>query len=793
MACRKPEFARREIFGTELNNNNNPVQEQALGDLAVVQAPTINEGEETDTSIKKDVTPITSNESIYTTYFDHPVQIHHYTWITTNAVGTKLGVTSDVVQNYFDFAPTNLRGKWAGSRYFTGDLKIRAVVQGYSFSQGMLILSFDPSPNLPEVTQERIQLDPRLCRSQVIPHMLIDPSRSDAYEISLPCDTVTGYWDIDAFNAGSYRMQALVLNNLGSGNATPSPPVYVCVYAYFENVKLHGYTTVSGKTGVVAKNFSAQEVEKPTNLSTMAHTVSNVTSKLSSFPMIGAAATTTSAIAGAAANVLESLGFSKPTVIDRMPIVNNRFWGDLSHVDGKDETVVLSSQHANAIAIGDDAMTFGSNLELSIPYMCERWGFAKLSTITTTMVPDSLVTSFKVSPFREVGDDGDVPGVDSTTMELPPVAHMASLFKYWRGNVKYKFVFNCSAFHRATVIIIHDTAPGVNPSIANAVGTVKSQVVQIAGRTEVDFVAEYHQPYPMMAVQHQDGLYQNGNVSVRVVNPVTTSGSMDPIWVNTYISMEEATFAFPTLEYWNKNGGFDNDGVLKVAHTTVSGMTNVTATVMGERVDSLKELCTKQATTRSITLGAKDNVRLNQPCMQPFPGFYGSVSAPNTWWTYYTAVSVGFVGWKGTTRHCGYRLNRGQNDLSVHGYLAPFWLRQHSDYTTSTNTVEQYAQTASYFNAITFAMFSHHLGIEGLVPYYEPSLFIPNYSVGGVDSAGGTFLGYQMLLSAEETNGMEYLLMDSGGDDFVPVYYRGVSLNNPNFNPTFSRVSTTIN
>lgn len=741
--------------------------QESLGDLARVTAPEDKPGV---VLVVKDYTP-SIPRGIYKDYYSHPVQLHHLTWQPTDGFGMKYSMF-DIVDNYFSLLPSALQGKWDGVRYFTGDLKIRVVVQGLSYCYGKMICSYDPSP---EHVEGRQRLNPTygVCGATMKPHIAISASDSTAYELTLPCVTPLGVWGRlnQPPSIGSYDMRMHVLTPLGSGTASPPVDVLICCYMYFENVEMVGFTTTS--------SLAVSEEVKPAKLSQIAQTVSQAASMVSSIPVIGGAASLVSEISGKAASILQMFGYSRPTLVDRTPVVQNMFTNDYAHFNGNSYDQILTSDIGNSLSVDPSTYPLGDLTEMSIEKVCNKYALLDTTFFDPTLPANTELLRFGVHPavtFYSAGGMYDV--VTSPFMEYPPCSHVAKMFAFWRGTMRYRFEFVCSPFHRATVVILYNTSNNLWASSVNDISTLKSHVVQITGPTEVIFECEWNQPdtYLRSALYDQGSLssalqgFANGQVAVKVINPVTANGSSDPIYMNTYVSAKDVSFAMPTL--------VDYDNFTLVPGTTSSP----NMLTMGERIDSMKQLAMKPSTYRSYKVNASSYNAITDTFWPYCPGqqvAWGSAGWTfGTYHTYFAIVAQGYVGFRGSRR---------VSTLPVHTMVPAYEF----NYITNAGdgaTVREAALTptdyvvASRHGSMALQTVSKHPTLDVTLPQYYPWNFFPSL---GWSAEYNQPTSYAWTFSRQQDNVDEvtYVLL-SAGDDTSFMMYRGFpALTNPDYVP----------
>ena len=179
-------------------------------------------------------------------------------------------------------------------------------MQGSSVLAGKIVLAFQPLvANRGGFGPEPSQTFPlTIVNSMVVPHLVIDPSKTESLEITLDCPTPTGVWTMqNKDNFGSYRAELWFISPLFSGTATV-PDLSVCIYGGMEESSLEGITFLSA--------FEEEEVRdpRPSDIMTKAGEISGMVGSV--FPALSPFTTIFSSVAGVAGRVLRAFGYSRP-------------------------------------------------------------------------------------------------------------------------------------------------------------------------------------------------------------------------------------------------------------------------------------------------------------------------------------------------------------------------------------------------------------------------------------------------------------------------------------------------
>jgi len=412
------------------------------------------------------------------------------------------------------------------------------VVQGQPFAAGLVALVFTPEPHDNYYTNISLStlttLDPT--NYLVRPHLILDPSKSDTYELELDCPTHVGYFGIKDQTYGSYIMDVIPITPIFSGTATAAS-MSVCTYVSLVEPEFHAMTLFSGELEKERKEGGV--------VSRALLSASHLTGVVGSvFPALSPYTTPFSMVSEGAGRLLSLFGFAKPSATNVNSIVLNRFVDNYSHFDGISTAPVLAGTAANSLSISGSAYGADPN-DMLLRNIAAKKGYLKTVSIATTRVYGDLIHKMNVSPM--------ICGTFGGGNTITPIAGVTRPFNFWAGDLTFTFEFIASVFHRCTVVIAYDPiANSIDPTLEQAVQTLQNTTVAISGNTSVEIVVPWSQPQPWLNTTNPLPAYVNGVNSltngvlyVFLVNPVTSNGSTDALACNMYIHSDNITWSMP--------------------------------------------------------------------------------------------------------------------------------------------------------------------------------------------------------------------------------------------------------
>ncbi len=491
---------------------------------------------------------VTSRPSDYKDFANHFVQIDHRT--VTSASTVTINVSNNLLSTFMAIIAGNPVGRklqnlvWSRSK-----LKVKIVVQGAPYAAGQVVACFTPNVRLSAdiATMTTTGSSTNLVNSKIVPHLILDPSKTETYEITLPICTPSGTWYLmDPTELGSYKMDFVFFNPIFSGTAV-SPVMNICTYMAFDTPSFEAVTALSNDDFVQEK--------KPGFLSSAAHALAKY-SPLAAlpFPQLAPGLTLFSSAAQGVGDFLYYLGFSKPPATENRAFALNRVVDNYSQCDGISTAIVLGCSQTHGLGLSA-AHGGGNDEELLLANLCRKEGLIKQISVPASAASGTRVANIRVHPTYIASFGGTADGNPT------PLAGVAIPFLYWSGDILLTVEVVASVFNRCTLLVAWDTVaanPSAPPNMETAMQTLPNAVISVAGNTSTQFRIPWaqHKPWRTIARYKSDqnsGLSIlnnncNGEVFVYVVNPLTSNGSPDPIAVNFYFSSDNIRFAVPSQD-----------------------------------------------------------------------------------------------------------------------------------------------------------------------------------------------------------------------------------------------------
>lgn len=693
---------------------------------------------------------ILSTENDFPAYLTQPVTIHNMTWVAATAGGTDDLCCDNVISAWMAAAPTSTLGKISTFNYMTCDVKLTFIVQGSATAYGQLIFCAIPVPR-PSGYDRTTRFDYiSYGNSRILPHVIIDPSQSATYELTLPMASCTGVYNLrDIASQGSWEVRSFVLDPLCFGTANVVD-VRITVRSTLVNPRLSGRTRPLGPD---PEELSGKPSAVLAGLGRASGFLGSV------FPTLSPYTTLFSEGAGMASGVMRKFGFAKPQTTETSTFILNRTCDNYSQTDGRSTALVLGRSQAQASSIdpgliGGELSDMSVSHLLSIPVVREVFGLPQ-ATAAATMFKTFGV--FPATPSEETN---------------PSFAGlMRQTHEFWTGPITFHFEFVASVFHRATILIAWDPrGSGGTPTYAEALNHLENLTVQVSGNTAVDVEIPWRQS---VLAHSTTGANYNGRVYMYVVNPVVANGSTDPIYINVLFSCEKVQFFVPRIaqpriyQQVNLGAAFARlaaldeeeetvtpllgDWVESTSHSFGPSTTNdqLANIVTGDQTTNLKDLLSRMlliGTITTTTAGTRNSIR-NVPWNNE-----GSAETVNRM-TWFQMLSPLFMGFRGSFR------------WSIEGTNLNMLVQNKMENATVNMEV---TDTPSGINsyATTFVNSRVASNVDVVAPYLSNNMFLPG-SLPRPNTTRGTIV---FSIPAATTIG----IFSGVGDDFIVGKFLGV-------------------
>lgn len=528
--------------------------------------------------------------------------------------------------------------------------------------------------------------------------------------------------------------------------------------------------------GSMEKEFDDESKPYSSGLYSLSKTLSWVAKGI---PMLSSFASPASWFAAKAAGALRAFGYARPQTIDPPMRVAQLQTIMENNVDVPSTVELLAPMATNHLAV---TPAFGCTDvdEMSFAYMLSQYNQIYYGSISNTQAVGTVVYATATAPLTLFykTDIGDIfPQAD--TVQPSTIMWLATMFKYWRGGMKFRFTFSKTKMHAGRVIA---TFIPCTPTLYNAlIPSVTAIGVQTDGHSAVfdlkdSNVFEFEVPYPLYVPYLDTGATRpngdwdesSGTLSLIIVDPLIAPDVVHPSihFVVEVCGCSDMQFGFPVGPQFPVDVGtvpvYQSGAVLTAYDDSICTLT------MGECITSAKQLIAIPKSTHFSGIVG------NTPVANTYfdlPPWYFQPRDPTNYEThaYGGNLAKGFTYVKGSTDHHLFGDNRGTLFFRVR---------------PQDGSVSALVDTASS-SSMPFLQGSSGTPLHFRMPSYQRAPRMLSRALDSVKlvwnllSAGGVWTGNPTLTPISDNDGHispiipRVLLYDLGGSTTtVPVLYR---------------------
>lgn len=474
-------------------------------------------------------------------WLKRPTRISSFVWNESDTIGTTTQVTP--WRNYLN---TNyVVTKMNNYSWLRGDMKIRIQITASPFYYGMMKVVYRPLVNIRGNSITSDGAFKFLINLSQLPSIDVIPGKQDAYEMTLPFLYHQNYVNLQSLAAVTDlgRLDYVVYNGLESANGVSGSGITVATYAWFEDVELSG---ASCGYAVQSDEYGEGAVSKP------ASWVASAASYFENIPVIGPFATATRIGAGAISSIARLFGFTNvPVIADSTPMRPEAF-PKLASSEIGFPVEKLTFDPKNELSVDPRIVGLQSGTdEMNICNITSHESFLTRVSWLTSDAADYLLFYSRINPSMFDIDAAANPQVFTT-----PMCMVSKAFADWRGSIIFRFQFIVSKYHKGKVIISFDPSGSALRNLGNQTNTssvVYTTIVDLGETQDVEFEIPYQQAVQFLNLRSTwianknfasrttyashivDPNYDNGLITVRVLNTLTAPIATSSIDMNVYV------------------------------------------------------------------------------------------------------------------------------------------------------------------------------------------------------------------------------------------------------------------
>lgn len=481
-------------------------------------------------------------------FLSRPVRISVFTWTQAMTPGV---VTT--VNPWAAFMNANaIINKLQNFAFIRGNLKVKIVTNGSPFMYGSMRAVYTPLHNFKSSTVANTWADGIGIPMSQKPGVWITPAHSEGAELTLPFLWPRSFLRVgklsDASDMGKLELTAYT--PLLSANGSTGG-VGVQVFAWMEDITLAGPTMASA---LQADEYGVGAVSAP------ASALASVSRKFEDVPVIGKFAKATTIGAKATSEIASLFGFTNvPVIEDTRPVRPSPFPSMASaHIGYPTDKLALDPK--NELSVDPAIAGLDSTDELAVANFVTRESYLTMSTWSSSSSVDTPLFTSQVQP--QLGY------VSGSLMQFTPMGLASTLFKNWRGDIKFRFRFISSPFHKGRVRISYDPYSSTVQTTSDTGPYVVNRIVDLGAETDVEFVVPYQQALPwcysstipdntywstsIAPTVPLSDTFTNGMISVKIMTPLSCPTTTGSVYMQVFVS------GCPNLQFANPStGNFD--------------------------------------------------------------------------------------------------------------------------------------------------------------------------------------------------------------------------------------------
>jgi hypothetical protein len=400
-------------------------------------------------------------------FLKRPVLLHSFEW--TKAQGRGAIVTQKDFPHDWIFSNPMIQEKLRGFRFLRCTFVIEIQVNAQPFNAGALLAWFNP---LGGEDYKRLSSAYHLGGKFGYPNAVYRCNESTACRIRIPFFPVMSHYDLVEGYGTAGRLQVEILSAL-----TGADDVDGTIWCWAENIDLTMPTGINPAPALSGKAQAGTAEALTGNVMKMVDAVPGVSLAGSILPEVMDKAASVITSAGAIAT---AFGWSKPlnsNITENMQMAHVRF---APNATGTTDARVMALDGKNTTATATDVFNTKAD-EMSFKEIIRRPIYLTRSMLRKVQKAGDRILYFPADPCwcprRTVGS-GETAGI---IREETYLSYLSTCAAFWRGTLKYKFVFFKTPFHSARIRITFVPGPRIEDTSTIDLAKCYSEIHDIRG------------------------------------------------------------------------------------------------------------------------------------------------------------------------------------------------------------------------------------------------------------------------------------------------------------------------
>ena len=454
-------------------------------------------------------------------FLERPTLIQTITWGSGGVSTGRFNPWTDFLTNAY------IQNKLENYALFRGDLHIKLVISANPFTYGAALLSYTP---IQDYMTDTIATTTGALQNSQKPHVWVWPQNNAGGELVLPFFWKSPFIDIRLTATTDLLGECFLEEVIGldTANDVAIPTLTIQVYAWCTNVRL-GCPTTQLILQAGESEYKQGPVER------IATTVAGISAALTTVPMIEPFAIATTMASSAVAGIASLFGWSKAILIEGARPFRPLFYHGFASSEVCNAMDKFALDQKAELSVDPRLLNLSGQDELALSYVLQKEAYvANSNWLSSDSVGDQLF-EFPVWPMIMRNTDNTT----YHTLQMTPMAYFAALFRYWRGDIVFRFRLVASQYHRGRIKITYEPKGEVGASDYTNVALTK--IVDITEENDITFKVPYSQEHPWLRTLYdpEDGQsigydygktgsashcdnYTNGTIRVQVLTTLTS-------------------------------------------------------------------------------------------------------------------------------------------------------------------------------------------------------------------------------------------------------------------------------
>ncbi len=536
-------------------------------------------------------------------FLARPVLIHDLTWTE----GVPFTVANHKIWEEFMDHPI-IQRKLDNYGFIKMNLHLKFVINASPFYYGALMVTYKPLPKFVTTTA-----NVSYTGVSQRPHVWILPQSNQGAELVLPFFYYKNWLDItsrtDVQDMGEIDIFEVV--PISNANGVAGDSINLQVYAWAENVELTGATS---KLALQSGKSKPKDEYGQGPVSRISSAVAASARQLVSVPYISPFAKATEIGASAVSKIASLFGFTNvPVISDVAPYKSVPFHAFASANIGT-PIEKLTIDPKNELSIDPRTVGLTGGDELAISSLVAKESLLAVVDWATTAATNTALFGALVSPIQ-FNSSSVAQGV---AYEMTPMCMVAQNFTYWRGDIIFRIKVICTQYHKGRLRVTWDPLHNIVTDSDTQTSSF-TRVVDLSPDLDFEVRCNYLQSRHWLTAQPLDGIginesystpatggvqhygpgvYNNGNLVIRVLNELTAPSATSDIKILVFVrGADNLEFAYPRVSESNRWSHFvPQSGRMKPVSEINSGIEdrgsppNQDLVYHGESIKSMRTL-----------------------------------------------------------------------------------------------------------------------------------------------------------------------------------------------------------